>query len=99
MVQGTLRKEVSENILHHTQRLRLSSLRLLCTHLDSNDIADETQSIFAKLLEAESIPLTLQGVRDRLLKIRRMELSVKSDEDARMAALWLLGRLTPHFFP
>jgi hypothetical protein len=81
------RGDIIENLRHHTHRLRMSSLSLLL--LDTN--TKESKDIVAKLLDAESIPISLNGVRDRLLKIRRLELSVKSAEDARFATLWLLG--------
>ena len=51
----------------------------------------ENEEIISKLIEAESIPIGMHGVRERRLKIQRLELHVKSEEDARLATLWLLG--------
>lgn len=82
------RDVIVENILHYDQRLRLSSLHLLAGSPPSESGPED---MLAKLLEAETIPLTMHGVRDRLLKIQRLNLSVKSEGDARLASLWLLG--------
>jgi U3 small nucleolar RNA-associated protein 20 len=83
------RDAIVDNLLHHSHRMRLSALRLLSGVSDPPTPVD---TMTDKLLEAESIPLTMQGVRERLLKIQRLELWIKDKECARLASLWLLGR-------
>ena len=87
-IPGTYRDLIIDNLLHHSHRMRIASLRLLS---GVSDLASELDEVIAKLLEAESIPLTMQGTRDRVLKIQRLELSTKNKECARLVTLWLLG--------
>ncbi|TFY83749.1 hypothetical protein EWM64_g255 [Hericium alpestre] len=86
-------------LLSHSQRLRLSALRLL----NSQFVRTTTgaQQLIQKTLQAEEVSLDVQGVRERVLRISRLE-QVISDEDAigpDLAIRWIVSQLKVNLRP
>ena len=74
----------------HSHVIRQSALELLCSPLFSLMTSREAVK---RCLTAELVPLTIQGVRERVLRIGRLSLAVEDGNQsaAKACILWLLG--------
>ncbi|KAA1470494.1 hypothetical protein DENSPDRAFT_774855 [Dentipellis sp. KUC8613] len=87
------------SILSHSQKLRLNSLRLLDSRLVK--ASGPAQQVIKKVIQAEEISLDVQGVRERTLRMNRLQQLV-SDEDSfgsELAARWLVSQLKVNLRP
>ena len=84
------------SLLSHSRSLRLNALRLLTSPLV--DVHEGTAEFLKKALQAEEVPIDVQGVRERVLRIGRLPLVVKDGDGiaAEICARWLIG--TPDSF-
>ena len=80
--------QLGKNLLSHSQITRQSSLELLTSSLSPLTNARE---VLRRCLAAESVPLTVQGVRERILRIGRVPQVVQDENDAGLCAKWLIG--------
>lgn len=76
--------------MSHSQVLRLSTL-----HLMSSPIIEPAGCIevVKRSLVAEQVPLSVQGVRERILRSTKVGQAVHNDDEtaAELCARWLLG--------
>ena len=81
-----------QNLLSHSHVLRRCSLDLLSMPLFRKNM--ESNALQA-CLEAENIPISVQGVRERVLATSRVGrgASTDGDEAKRIRIFWLLGQL------
>lgn len=108
MDYDNLYRSVEFAILSHDRRLRVGALRLLeaCSKVEANaDEVDPTSSkgkttIRQLCLAGERVPLDVAGVRERILRTKKvgtaaLALSLKEEDgegdDARLGVRWLLG--------
>ena len=79
------------SLLSHSRLLRLSVLRLLSSPIVQ--ASDGTTELVKKALQVEEISVDVQGVRERVLRIGRLPLAVKDEDDvaADICARWLIG--------
>ena len=85
-------KELQPSLLSHSRRLRLSALRLLSSHVLDGEAAQlETVK---RSLSGEEVSLDVQGVRERVLRISRMNQVLQDGDEigANIAGRWLIGR-------
>lgn len=78
-----------ENLKSHLQHVRLSSLNILHSALSPYS-ANET---LKRCIAAEEVPLSIQGVRERVLRIGRLSQFVRDEDStaAEISVTWLLG--------
>lgn len=87
----SLYEDVKSSLLSHSRSLRLQTLRLLNSLLV--DVPESTSYLLKKILQAEEISIDVQGVRERVLRITRLPVSVKDSDvlGADICARWLIG--------
>ncbi|KAJ7066948.1 armadillo-type protein [Mycena amicta] len=86
-------------VLSHSRALRLSALRLLAATRPSDD-----HDVVKRCLAGEEVPLEVQGIRERVLRIGRVEAVVKDkqrqeDVGADVCARWLVAQLKVNLRP
>ncbi|KAJ7158771.1 armadillo-type protein [Mycena filopes] len=86
-------------ILSHSRALRLSALRLLAATQPS-----DAREIVKRCLAGEEVPLDVQGVRERVLRIGRVETVVKdkqkeTDVGPDLCGRWLVAQLKVNLRP
>ncbi|KAI0060580.1 hypothetical protein BV25DRAFT_946008 [Artomyces pyxidatus] len=86
-------------LLSHSSRLRISALRLLNSKLIHATFAE--QSTLSKLVQAEEVPLDVQGARERVLRITRLEQSIAEGDSlaSELAIRWLAAQLKVNLRP
>lgn len=82
---------LENNLDSHSHVLRLTALQLLQL---SSEIPADSHSILRNTLAADSVPLTLQGARERNVHISKLVISVEDGNQvaARILARWLIGK-------
>lgn len=82
-----------ELLKSHSHAISKSALELLSSPLVSLSSANDVADVLSRCLAAESVPLAVQGVRERVLRIGRISQGVgaNSERGARICASWLLG--------
>jgi U3 small nucleolar RNA-associated protein 20 len=85
----------------HYQSVRQSSLEILSTTLVAPDSGGKLAEASKRCLAAESVPLTVQGVRERVLRIGRVGQVIQDGDEsaALLCATWLVGQLTVSLRP
>lgn len=111
---ATLYTSLQIPLASHSRLARLGALRLLASpyvsYLASHDastspLATNVQDIIQRCMQAEEIPVDVQGVRERVLRIGRLNTVLKDGEEGELAAdvvaRWLTGMLLlpPYFGP
>jgi hypothetical protein len=93
-----VRIETEFAVTSHDRRLRVGALRLLAACAEPGSNSEESRGdslgILQLCLAAEKVPLDVAGVRERIVKTRKVgSMATKDiDEDAvRLASQWLLG--------
>ncbi|KAF7374911.1 DRIM domain-containing protein [Mycena sanguinolenta] len=86
-------------ILSHSRALRLGALRLLAATRPS-----DTREVVKRCLAGEEVPLEVQGVRERVLRIGRVETVVKdkqreTDIGPDVCGRWLVAQLKINLRP
>lgn len=68
----------------------MGALRLLCSQLADSDKSSE---VLKRCLLGEEVALDVRGVRERVLRISRMDQILHDDDEigADVAARWLIG--------
>jgi U3 small nucleolar RNA-associated protein 20 len=87
---------LSCSLLSHSRSLRLNTLRLLDSKklVDKQHqlpVADGVMEVLKRCLQGEEVPLDLQGVRERVLRIGRVGQVVGDVRGAEVCARWLIG--------
>jgi len=82
---------LAPSVLSHSRALRLGALRLLAATQPS-----DAREVVKRCLAGEEVPLDVQGVRERVLRIGRVETVVKDKQRAEdvgpdLCARWLVG--------
>ncbi|KAJ7127009.1 armadillo-type protein [Mycena epipterygia] len=82
---------LAPSVLSHSRALRLGALRLLAATQPS-----DAREAVKRCLAGEEVPLDVQGVRERVLRIGRVETVVKDKQRAEdvgpdLCARWLVG--------
>ncbi|KAF7327783.1 DRIM domain-containing protein [Mycena kentingensis (nom. inval.)] len=90
---------LSSAVLSHSHALRLGALRLLA----ATQLSD-ARDVVKRCLSGEEVPLEVSGVRDRVLRIGRIEAGVKAkqkEEDVgpELCARWLVAQLKVNLRP
>ena len=82
---------LQHSIISHSRLLRLSSLRVLMSPLV--DCPADVQEVLKRCLQGEEVPLDVQGVRERILRIGRVGPVVKDGDKigADLCGRWLIG--------
>lgn len=82
---------LQSSLLSHSLPLRLACLRLLSSPTVRVDSG--TSEVVKRCLQAEEIPLDVQGSRERVLRITRLPVAITSGDErgADVAARWLIG--------
>ena len=85
----------------HDRRIRVGALRILAACATANEPGSSSEAsrkdshgILQLCLAAEKVPLDVAGVRERIVKTRKVEsMASKNLEDdaVRLASQWLLG--------
>ncbi|KAJ7773253.1 armadillo-type protein, partial [Mycena metata] len=86
-------------VLSHSRALRLGALRLLAATQPS-----EAREVVKRCLAGEEVPLDVQGVRERVLRIGRVETVVKdkqkeTDVGPDLCGRWLVAQLKVNLRP
>ncbi|KAG6844945.1 hypothetical protein H0H87_002278 [Tephrocybe sp. NHM501043] len=87
------------SLLSHSRTLRLATLRLLGSNLVKS--SEGVQEALGRCLRGEEVSLDVQGVRERVLRIGRVGLSVKDGDEvgADAVARWLIAQLKVNLRP
>ncbi|KAJ3554433.1 hypothetical protein NM688_g3115 [Phlebia brevispora] len=91
--------QLKESLLSHSRLRRLSALRVLTSQL--NDVDGGTSEVLKRCLDGEEVSVDVQGVRERILRISRMNQIVRDDDRvaANIAARWLIAQLKVNLRP
>ena len=83
---------VKDAMLSHSRLLRLSTLQVLTSSLVT--LPEETKEALLRCLQGEQVSIDVQGVRERVLKIGKVEQVLKARDDigADLCARWLTGK-------
>jgi U3 small nucleolar RNA-associated protein 20 len=85
------------SLLSHSRRLRLACLRLLdCKLIDPNH---DHVEIVRRCLQGEEVPVDIQGVRERVLRIGRVGQVVGDEKSADLCGRWLIAQLKVNLRP
>ncbi|KAM6502751.1 Armadillo-type fold [Amanita muscaria] len=85
------------SIISHSRRLRLEALRLLdLPHVATTKSA---QGVIKRCLQGEEASLDFQGMRERMVCVSRVVQIVGDEEDADIAARWLIAQLKVNLRP
>lgn len=88
---------LSQSLLSHSRRLRLACLRLLdCKLIDPNH---DHVEIVKRCLQGEEVPIDVQGVRERVLRIGRVGQIVGDERSADLCGRWLIAQLKVNLRP
>ncbi|KAJ7707727.1 armadillo-type protein [Mycena rosella] len=90
---------LAPSVLSHSRALRLGALRLLAATRPS-----DAREVVKRCLAGEEVPLEVQGVRERVLRIGRVETVVKdkqkeTDIGPELCARWLVAQLKINLRP
>ncbi|KAJ3935001.1 MAG: armadillo-type protein [Lentinula lateritia] len=90
---------LKDAILSHSHSLRLNALKILRSQL-VNAPAD-TREVIERCLQGEQVPLDVQGVRERVVRIGRVVQVVKQSDEigANLCARWLTAELKVNLRP
>ncbi|KAJ3868344.1 armadillo-type protein [Lentinula novae-zelandiae] len=90
---------LKDAILSHSHSLRLNALKILRSQL-VNAPAD-TREVIERCLQGEQVPLDVQGVRERVVRIGRVVQVVKQSDEigANLCARWLTAQLKVNLRP
>ena len=82
--------QLQASLLSHSRRLRLASLRLLQSQASEDD-----RGVVDRSLAGEEVAVDVQGVRERVLRITRMNQILRDGDEpgADIAIRWLIGML------
>lgn len=83
--------------LSHSRPLRLAALRLLDSKLV--DPTHDQIEVLKRCLQGEEVPLDIQGVRERVLRIGRVGQVVGDEKGADLCARWLIAQLKVNLRP
>ncbi|ESK84634.1 u3 snornp protein utp20 [Moniliophthora roreri MCA 2997] len=88
-----------QSLLSHSADLRLSVLQLLVSC--STSTLENTKQVVQRCLQGEEVPLDVQGVRERVLRIGKVAQVVKDGDEvgAEVAARWLIAQLKVNLRP
>ena len=89
-----VRTKVEFALTSHDRHLRIGALRILAACATSNKRRRDSHDILQFCLAAEKVPLDVAGVRERIVKTRRVgSMATKDVEEdvVRLASQWLLG--------
>lgn len=89
------------SLLSHSRNLRLAVLRLLNGPLVKCTSSQPSKQAIEKVLQAEEVALDVQGVRERSLRISRLDqfISVDDETGSDIAVRWLLAQLKVNLRP
>ncbi|KAL4261563.1 Small subunit processome component 20 [Pleurotus pulmonarius] len=92
-------QSLSRSILSHSRALRLHSLRLLSSPFIQSSTAQ--REVLKRCLQGEEVPLDMQGVRERVLRIGRLSQLIRDDDElvADICVRWLLAQLKVNLRP
>ena len=65
-------------IISHSRSLRLSALKILSSKLVKSSSGE--RDVLKRCLQGEEVPLDVQGVRERVMRIGRIGQVIKDDE-------------------
>jgi len=85
---------LADSLLSHSRPLRLACLRLLDSKIVN--YVDGPVEVLKRCIQGEEVPLDLQGVRERVLRIGRVCQVVGDEKAADLCARWLIGVLISH---
>ncbi len=87
----TIYEQLKDSLLSYSKRLRLSALKILCSQLDGVD--ESTCEVLRRCLLGEQSSIDVQGVRERVLHIVRINQILRNDDEigSDVAARWLIG--------
>ncbi|KAI0045527.1 hypothetical protein FA95DRAFT_1561038 [Auriscalpium vulgare] len=90
---------LAPSILSHSSRLRLSALLLLNSKVVKTSSAE--QLVLGKAIQAEEVSLDVQGVRERVLRITRVDQVVTEGNSlsSELAVRWLVAQLKVNLKP
>ncbi|KAF4598878.1 U3 snoRNP protein [Pleurotus pulmonarius] len=90
---------LNRSILSHSRALRLHSLRLLSSPFIQSSTAQ--REVLKRCLQGEEVPLDMQGVRERVLRIGRLSQLIRDDDElvADICVRWLLAQLKVNLRP
>ncbi|KAG8220545.1 armadillo-type protein [Butyriboletus roseoflavus] len=86
-------------IISHSRSLRLSALKILSSNLVKSSPGE--QDVLKRCLQGEEVPLDVQGVRERVLRIGRIGQVIKDDEPLAtdLCIRWLISQLKVNLRP
>ncbi|KAG6860769.1 hypothetical protein C0995_007801 [Termitomyces sp. Mi166 len=87
------------SLLSHSHSVRLATLRFLNSNLVG--ACGDVREAIGRCLKGEEVPLDVQGVRERVLRIGRVGLGVKDGDEASadVVARWLIAQLKVNLRP
>ena len=87
---ASLYDHLRPSLLSHSRRLRLATLRLLSSTVIQGEISTET---LKQCLQAEEVTIDVRGVRERVMRISRMNHILKEGDEigSELAVRWLIG--------
>jgi U3 small nucleolar RNA-associated protein 20 len=96
---STLHLFLKESLLSHSRPVRLNALKLLLS-ANSAD-APASHDMIKRCLQGEEVPLDAQGVRERVLRIGRIGVSLRDDDalGQDIALRWLTAQLKVNLRP
>ncbi|KAI0316098.1 armadillo-type protein [Amylostereum chailletii] len=86
-------KPLTKSLMSHSHSLRTSCLRVLDSNLVQASPAE--QQLTKKIIQGEDVPLDVQGVRERILHLNRIQQVVPegSSQGSELAVRWLVSQL------
>lgn len=85
--------QLPDALISHSRPLRLNALRILNSNLVKTQSG--VQEVIKRCLQGEEVPLDVQGVRERVLRIGRVGQVVRDGDEigAELCSRWLIGEL------
>ncbi|KAI0832589.1 hypothetical protein BC628DRAFT_1347439 [Trametes gibbosa] len=95
----TLYLTLKASLLSHSRLLRLQTLHLLTSAVVK--VPEGPRVVLEKALQAEEVSVDVQGVRERVLRINRLPLTVQDGDElgAEICARWLIAQLKVNLKP
>ncbi|KAI0782968.1 armadillo-type protein [Abortiporus biennis] len=89
------------SLMSHSRALRLSTLQLLSSSLLFENVPRPALEVIKRCLQGEEASLDVQGVRERVLRINKVDQGLQSGDDlgAGIAIRWFLAQLKVNLRP
>ncbi|KAI0090560.1 armadillo-type protein [Irpex rosettiformis] len=97
----SLYEPLQVSLISYSRLTRLSALRLLASPLVTSSSESSSTDAVKRCLQAEEISVDVQGVRERVLRIGRLNQFLKDDDEASVEVVvrWLVAQLKINLRP